>query len=100
MQCFVGLFLFFVILAGHRTSKNNTNNTPPRGNLARVAGGAGDEGGADAATERRADGEPRLFTVKVVQEFPHDAQAFTQGLHFDRICEGDGDEEAEAQKCR
>jgi hypothetical protein len=80
----VGLFLFFVILAGHGTS---SSSTPPRGNLARVAGGAAGKGaGADLAARRRPDGEPRLFTARVVQEFPHDAQAFTQGLQFDRIC--------------
>ncbi|GAB4818412.1 hypothetical protein N2152v2_005458 [Parachlorella kessleri] len=33
---------------------------------------------------------PELLTYKVVQEFPHDPEAFTQGLQYDRACAADG----------
>ena len=45
-------------------------------------------GGGDRSQDGQAG--PELLTYKVVNEFPHDPEAFTQGLQFDRACEGDG----------
>lgn len=33
--------------------------------------------------------EPTLWTYSVTAEYPHDSQAFTQGLQFDRVCDDD-----------
>jgi glutamine cyclotransferase len=40
---------------------------------------------AGHAPERRHP-EPELWTYSVVQEYPHDSAAFTQGLQYDQEC--------------
>lgn len=37
-------------------------------------------------------GKPDLYSFEVVAEYPHDPKAFTQGLVFDRRCDGAGGE--------
>lgn len=87
--CFLGLFLFFVVLSVHGSSSSGHNG---RRNTRGATRGAG----AELAAVRRPDGLPRLFRFNVVDELPHDSQAFTQGLQFDRICETGG----QKHKCR
>lgn len=89
LQCFLGLFLFFVVLSVHGSSSSGHNG---RRNTRGATRGAG----AELAAVRRPDGLPRLFRFNVVDELPHDSQAFTQGLQFDRICETGG----QKHKCR
>lgn len=58
--------------------------SPPHGSGS--SGGSGAGGGAPV-------GGPRLYGYKVAATFPHDPQAFTQGLEYDRVCSGAAGEE-------
>lgn len=95
MQCFVGLFFFFVVLSSGKSEDGG------RGAKVKNAAGEGarrrGSSAVRAAAARRADGQPRVFNFKVVKEFPHDPAAFTQGLQYDRICEGSANKQ---KKCR
>lgn len=53
---------------------------------------AGDTGATDAVTELAADEPPPRYTYEIVAAYPHDANAFTQGLFFDgpTLYEGTG----------
>lgn len=81
LQCFIALFLFFVFMSSGGSSRRGSSQR--RGRL----GGASVAHGGWGA---HPDGLPRVYRFRVLRELPHDQRAFTQGLQFDRICEGDG----------
>ena len=82
-QCFLGLFLFLVLISGGGSSSSGRQSGGGGGGKSRLK-----EGGWGP----REDGSPRVYSYRVLRELPHDGKAFTQGLQFDRIC-GDGGKE-------
>ena len=56
--------------------------------------GSSTEGGLPPEDAGPAGGFPRLYSYEVVRELPHQADAFTQGLEYDKQCaktaKGDG----------
>lgn len=81
--CFVLLFVFFVLMGGGSNGKRSGRGGRQLKTRDVASGGWG----------ARADGRPRVYRHRVVRELPHDRQAFTQGLQFDRVCDGEGEGE-------
>jgi len=73
VQGSLGVFIFFLLVG--MASKKRQNNT------SKVAS----SGKVDTDT-----GRPSLYTYKVVAEYPHDGEAFTQGFEYDSQCDGKG----------
>ena len=59
--------------------------SPPRSRGSRGGSDGSSSGGGGSP-----GGGPRLYGYKVAATFPHDPQAFTQGLEYDRVCSGAG----------
>lgn len=81
--CFIALFLFFVFM-GSGGGSGGGSSSQRQG--ARASGASVAHGGWGA----HPDGRPRVYRFRVLRELPHDHRAFTQGLQFDRICDGEG----------
>ncbi|KAL4444056.1 hypothetical protein ABPG75_011793 [Micractinium tetrahymenae] len=80
--CFIALFIFFVFMGSGGGSGSSSSRRPGRLSGASVA-----HGGWGALPDP--DGQPRVYRFRVLRELPHDHRAFTQGLQFDRICDGE-----------
>jgi hypothetical protein len=63
------VFLFFVRLGSHSSRRGPGQRAPQA---------------------KPNTGQPTLFTYQVVQEFDHDARAFTQGLQYEERCDAKG----------
>eukprot|EP00887_Chlorella_sp_A99_P001214 scaffold14.g1214.t1 len=106
--CFLAFLLFFTLL-GSRTHRSGPSSSGGSGSTsgsssksgggsrkqADAAGGAAAEREGAAASAGSGGGQkgaagqqPKLYTFRIVKELPHDPGAFTQGLQFDRLCEG------------
>ena len=71
-----------VVVSGDSSSSSGGS----RGAQQRQQQQEADEAGEDA--DGGASDAPAVYTYTLVAEFPHDPQAFTQGLQFDRACGG------------
>lgn len=69
----LGVFIFFV-LVGMASKKRKKHGST-----------VSSSGKVDSDT-----GRPSLYTYKVVAEYPHDGEAFTQGLEYDSQCDEKG----------
>lgn len=78
LQGTLGVFFFFLFL-GRRKHGHSAPST------------------ATPMKHRVDTGQPNLFTYNVVAEYPHDPEAFTQGLEFERRCK---DKPSPASACR
>ena len=65
----LAVFLFFVRLGSHSSRRGPGQRAPQA---------------------KPNTGQPTLFTYQVVQEFDHDARAFTQGLQYEERCDAKG----------
>ena len=112
-QCFIALFLFFVLFGGHskedssagsgssssssaRRGSRGSKSPASRTTAAAADGGSG--GGGSGGKQKPVAGEPgaaqpKMVTYRVVKEVPHDPSAFLQGLQFERRCDA-------SHKCR
>lgn len=106
-QCFIALFLFFVLFGGHgkedssaaggssssisaRRGSRGSKSPASRTTAAAADGGSGASSGG--SKQKPVAGElgaaqPKMVTYRVVKEVPHDPSAFLQGLQFERRCD-------------
>jgi hypothetical protein len=120
LQSFLSVLLFLIFFSGSGNKGPGAHAKPGAAQLAggygggsstgstgrNDAGGGGDGStGSDAGSGAVTNGgggstaaqPPKVYTYKVVKEFPHDPEAFTQGLQYDRLCQ---DKQGGKQECR
>ena len=81
------LVLVFIVLSFSSTSSTTSSS------LSLTSQGVTAVGGAQLGAGAREDGSPRVYVYDVVNAYPHDRRAFTQGLTVcgqDVLCESTG----------
>ena len=115
MQSFLSVLLFLIFFSGTGSKGPGAHAKPGAARVPGGYGGGGSNGGTGSSDAGGSTGTdngsgagtngggstaaqpPKVYTYKVVKDFPHDPEAFTQGLQYDRLCQ---DKQGGKQECR